>query len=96
MSLKTEYGSHDLTGRIKNLSSQYTLTGVALTITIEDCEGDFPHPSCVTIGEDKDHHFWVHIPPGQVRDISEPIYTGSTQPKGKLQWYYSISYTTGK
>jgi hypothetical protein len=96
MILQTQYGSQKLTGRIKNNSHQYTLAGVALTITFEDCEGDAPRPSCVTIGEDKDHYYSVNIPPGQVRDVSEYVYAGSTHPRGKLQWHYSISYTEGK
>jgi hypothetical protein len=93
MVLKTEYGSsYKIVGRIKNNSHQYTLTALGMNVSFEDCEGD----SCVTIGEDKDHYYGMDIPPGQVRGISEYVYPGSTRPRGKLVWHYSISYTEGK
>jgi hypothetical protein len=88
--------AYKIVGRIKNNSHQYTLTGLGMNVSFEDCEGDSLRPTCVTIGEDKDHYYGMNIPPGQVREISEYVYSGSTRPKGKLVWHYSISYTEGK
>jgi hypothetical protein len=96
MVLKTEYGSYKIIGRIKNNSHQYTLTGVGVDLSFEDCEGESLKPTCVTIGEDKGHYYEMNIPPGQVREISGHVYPGGTRPKGKLVWHYSISYTQGK
>jgi len=89
-------GIYRLVGRIKNNSPTYTLTGLSLKIVLEDCEGgDTARPSCVTIGEEQ-HSLFEHIPPGQVREISESVFPGDTKPRGKLVWHYSISYTKGK
>jgi hypothetical protein len=96
ISLKQQYGSYTIVGRIKNNSHQYTLTGLGLSVVFEDCESESPRTSCVIIGEDKDHYFSMNVPPGQVRDMSEYVYPGSTRPKGKLVWHYSISYTEAK
>jgi hypothetical protein len=91
------FGAYKLVGRIKNNSPSYTLTGLSLKIVLEDCEGgDTSQPSCVTIGESEEHPLFENIPAGQVRDVSDYIFPGSTKPQGKLVWHYSISYTEGK
>jgi hypothetical protein len=51
--LTMEYGSREMVGRIRNRSSQYTLTGLGLTVTLEDCEGATSQPSCVTSAKTK-------------------------------------------
>jgi hypothetical protein len=88
-------GSYKLVGRIRNNSPSYTLTGLSLKIVFEDCDAA-AQASCVTIGESEEHPFFANIPPGQVRDLDSYIFPGSTKPKGKLVWHYSIAYTEGK
>jgi hypothetical protein len=89
------FGSYKLVGRIKDNSPSYTLTGLSLKIVLGDCNNDI-RLSCVTIGESEEHPFFENIPVGQVREVSDYIFPGSTKPKGKLVWHYSIAYTEGK
>jgi hypothetical protein len=88
-------GSYKLVGRIRNNSPSYTLTGLGLKIVLDDCDAAAP-PNCVTIGDSEEHPFFENIPPGQVRELDSYIFPGSTKPKGKLVWHYSIAYTEGK
>ena len=93
--LQNDYGSYRIIGRIKNNSHQYTLTGLGVNFSFEDCESDTPRLNCVTIGEAKENYL-LNIPAGQVRDLSEYVYPGSTRAKGKMVWHYFIFYTEGR
>ena len=95
ITLQPDYTGYKITGRIKNNSRQYTMTAVGLNISFDDCDTNTSNENCVTIGESKDRVSLL-IPAGQLREISEHVYPGSTHPKGRLVWHYSVSYIEGK
>jgi hypothetical protein len=96
VSLKTEYGSHKMTGRLKNMSARYTLTNVTFVVTMRDCVDAASSKNCIIIGE-SDEAMYVSIPPGQARDFDEYIYFPRTlKAKNQLQWDYRVTGTKGK
>lgn len=79
--------SFELVGRIRNKSTQYTLTTLRLRITMKDCLSAGP---CETVGESS---VWVFIsvPPGQSREIKDSVYFSNLgNPRGQFQWSYMI------
>jgi hypothetical protein len=96
--LHSDGGSYKLLGRIRNNSPSYTLTGLSLKIILHDCDSVVQpsSPNCVTIGQSEEHPLFESIPPGQVRELDDYIFPGTTKPRGKLVWEYSVAYTEGK
>jgi hypothetical protein len=86
-------GSYELEGRIKNGSSTYTMTDLRIKITMQDC---MKSKSCEIIGEST---AWVFndIPPGQSRNLKDSVhFSNLPKPRGKYEWYYSITEIKGK
>jgi hypothetical protein len=74
------HGHDNLTGRIYNKSSQYTIDELVVHITLRDGN--------VIVGE-TDETVMVKIPPGQAREINEYLYFSSTVPS-IFTWNYHI------
>ena len=63
----------ELTGKVRNSSTKYTLSGLTLKITIRDCPTKKSiSKGCDIVGENEVYSR-VTIPPGQVRSISEYV-----------------------
>jgi len=97
VTLKSDYGGYKIAGRIKNNSPKYTLKQVTFIVTMQDCSGESPSQNCITIGENNETAY-LTVPPGQARDFDESVYFsgGSLNPKGHLEWNYSISQIKGE
>lgn len=86
-------GSYRLTGRVHNMSGRFTLTGLNLKLTIQDC---LPSGQCDTIGERTESPL-LSIPPGQARDIDESVYfSGVAALHGHMEWSYNLVGTEGR
>ncbi len=82
---------YEMTGRIINHSDQYTLNGVQLKISVEDCKNDTPM-SCIVFWATNEY-IYITIPPKQARDFKKAISIYSDQNiEGLLRWNYSILY----
>ncbi len=83
-----EYGAgYKFSGRLKNISDEYSLTNISLNIIFKDLENDTSK-----ILEEKSttlHHITVH--PGKSSEFSTPIYSWHLAPKGKLDFDYEIT-----
>src|SRR4051812_15580924 len=53
-------GNTQLTGRVRNLSPEFTLTGVELKLQLEDCVDK----KCEVVGETAES-LYLNVPPGQ-------------------------------
>lgn len=97
VTLKPYSGSYKLSGRIKNNSAKHTLKQVNLVVTTQDCSGETRSPNCITIGE-RNEDLFLSVPPGQARDFEESVYFsgGPLNPKGHLEWNYSVSQIRGE
>jgi hypothetical protein len=73
VTLKPDYSSYKMSGRIKNNSRKFTLKQVAFVVTMQDCAGESTSKNCITIGEGNGS-VYLGIPPGQARDFGESIY----------------------
>jgi hypothetical protein len=84
------YGGYRLHGRVRNQNKHYRVKVVTLTITLNDCAPD-SQDDCDTVGE-TDTRIYLDVPPGQVRDIDDPVYfsTGSGV-RRHMQWSYRVS-----
>ena len=95
LTLKPSYSGYDLTGRIKNNSSQYALNGIQMNLIFRDCEIENEN-NCIIVAEENEY-IYTNIPPQQARDFSESIYLYSDMKiKGKMVWSYDIAYTKAK
>lgn len=92
--LEPQYsGSYKLTGRVYNMSHQFTLTSLDLKLTIQDC---LPGGKCDTVGESTESPF-LTIPPGQARDLDERVhFSGVVAPRGNLTWRYDLIGIKGR
>lgn len=87
-----------LMGQIKNNSPRYTLTGIGIRITMQDCapEGVTGKIKCKTVGEGTEQ-LNLNIPPRQVREINEfvslPANLGAI---ASPSLNYSIQYIEGR
>lgn len=85
-------GTREVAGRLRNHSTQYTLTEVALRVSIEDCvdqQCEIVAQSEVTVKP--------QIPPGQARDFSERAYFKSAlQLRGVLRLRIEVIRTRGE
>ncbi|MDZ7840529.1 MAG: hypothetical protein U5R46_06870 [Gammaproteobacteria bacterium] len=89
MEMTAQYrNSYRMTGRLVNMSSDYALRRVTITITASDCTkgGD----DCIVVGEAK-RIFSVDIPPGQARDVVDQYVFPRFSLQGELQWRHDLS-----
>jgi hypothetical protein len=94
--LKSDDGTnYELAGRIKNNSRKFTLTHLDIIVAMQDCPGISPTSNCVTIGESR-VSIYEEIPPGEARDFKKSVYFGPFNPKGHLNWSYSVPETTAR
>jgi hypothetical protein len=85
-------GFEKLTGRIRNGSSRYVLTGVEMAITVRDCVSGV----CDVVGQ-ASHTVMLDVPPGQVRAVDDYVYFSNMPPKrGEYQWDYQIKSVEGR
>lgn len=77
--------SYRMTGRLVNVSEEYTLTSVKITITASDCTDD-----CIVVGEAQ-RIISAEIPPRQARDIVEQYVFSRFSLQGELQWSHTLS-----
>jgi hypothetical protein len=93
-----QYSSYpEITGRVINNSSKYSLSELALKITFRDCPKAAKPGDCVTIGEStKNIH--LNVPPGQARNFAETVYASEheTKAKGSLEWDYQVTTIKGR
>lgn len=85
---------HQISGRIKNNSSKFTLSELGLKITLKDCIEDTSstESKCDIVGQ-SDTAIDTTVPPGQARDFSRNVdFDSETRIRGKLSWYYTVSY----
>lgn len=91
--LQGDYG-YEVTGRVRNHSARYTLSGFALRVTLEDCMND---TTCDVVSQGNESAYGVFVPPGQARDFRiSVIGTYALRLKGKLRWDYSLVETRGR
>ena len=97
VTLKPEYSTYKLAGRVKNNSRIYTLSSITLKVTMQDCPKQESPDGCVRIGEESES-IYVNVPPAQARDFDRSVYflSGTIRPKGVLRWHYSIEELEGK
>ena len=97
VTLKPDYSGYKIEGRIKNNSPKYILKQVKFIVTMQDCSGEASSKYCVTIGESNES-VYVTIPSRQARDFSDSMYfsSGRLNPKGNLEWNYSVSQIKGE
>lgn len=89
MEMTAQYrNSYRMTARLVNMSPEYALRRVTITITASDCTngGD----DCIVIGE-VERIFSVDIPPRQARDIVDQYVFPRFALQGELQWRYELS-----
>lgn len=95
ISFKPINNNYEMTGRIKNNSEKYNLSGVQLRITAKDCTDRYSD-NCIIFSE-KEEYIYISIPPKQARDFRKDIYLYSDQLiKDKIIWDYSIGYVESK
>ena len=81
-----------LMGKIRNKSTQYTLTEVVLQITVFDCRND----DCEIIGQG-DELIWIKVPPGQEKKVVEYVHISNMrQPLGKISCQCEIICAKGR
>ena len=84
------YGSsYQLIARIRNLSSDFTLTAVELELSARDCPTPEESEDCVIVGQQK-QNIQIRVPPQQGRDITRQLIFPTMRPDGELVWGYSI------
>jgi hypothetical protein len=66
--LAQQNGLYHLVGRVRNDSSRYTLDGLRLHVTVQDCAGQFCRAAM-----DRDEDLRLVVPPGQPRDFDLPL-----------------------
>jgi hypothetical protein len=96
--LRLDSKRHTLMGQIKNNSQRYTLAGIGIKITMQDCEpqGTDGKTKCETVGEAAEQ-LNLDIPPKQVRDIDAYVSLPSNmRVLSSPSWSYSVQYIEGK
>lgn len=87
--------NYEMTGRIRNNSEKYNLSGVQLSITAKDCTNKYDN-NCIIISEKKEYIF-ISIPPKQARYFKKDIHLYSDQLiKDKVIWDYSVEYAESR
>lgn len=80
--------SYQMTARLVNNSSEFTLRSLKITITASDCTN--AGANCIVVGED-DRTVTVEIPPRQARDIVEQYVFPRFVLQGELKWKSRMS-----
>ncbi len=89
--IKPSNSHFEMTGRIINNSDQYTLKGMQLKMSAEDCKNN-SQMSCIVFWENNEY-IYITIPPKQARDFRKAISIYSDQNiEGLLEWNYSVQY----
>lgn len=82
---------YEMTGRVINNSEKYTLNGMLLNVTAQECS-DSLNTECMVISEQQEN-IYITVPPGQGRNFRKNVYLYSNQDiQGHLVWNYSIQY----
>jgi hypothetical protein len=90
LSLRDSIGTRKVfTGRIKNLSTTYTLSAIALELTAYDCPDREITKSCDIIGQ-ADVTAGARVPPGQVRSFEQYVSFFNMPPARNFQWSYGL------
>ncbi len=84
-------GGYQFNARLVNSHPSVLLKESAISITLLDC-ADETQDNCQVIGQ-TDERVTLHIPAGQVRDISLALHFDTAEPKGHARWQYRISGT---
>src|SRR3569623_2524334 len=85
-------GARDVSGRLRNHSTQFTLQEVDLRVSIEDCLDGH----CETVDQ-SDITVKPHVPPGQARDFSQRAYFKSMlQLRGEPRLRIDVISTRGE
>ena len=90
--------TYELTGRVRNKSSQYTVNFIGMKIQVKDCSVTSlsVESTCVVVGE-SDTSLYLNIPPIQVRDFRQYVsFPNDMKIRGHMQWSYTVSYITAK
>ncbi len=89
----TEAAGYRVTGRVRNRSPRYTLTGMQLQVVIKDCY----QSTCDVVGQADVPVSGMEIPPAQLRWLDRQVYFSSLPPmRGSLQWSYKVDYITAR
>lgn len=82
--------SYNITGRIRNQSSEHTLTEVSLQVVMSDCvKSGEQDDNCEIVGE-VTTRIIKHIPPGQARDFNDNIQFAQAKLRGQVAWEYTV------
>ena len=76
-------------GRVKNLSTAYTLSAVSLRLTAYDCPGQEISKTCDIIGQ-ADVTAAVRVPPGQARSFEQYVSFVNMPPPRNFKWSYEL------
>lgn len=87
-----ERDTREISGRIRNHSTQFTLVELGIQVSLEDCVDG----RCEVINQ-TDFTLKLNVPPGQARDFRERIHFRSTPAlRGQLQSRYEVLTTRGE
>jgi len=91
---RSQYGSsYQLTGRVRNLSTTYSISSLTLRIVLRDC---ITPQDCSTVG-DRNEYVIVSVPPGQTRGVDELVYFSDVPAfRGSFAWSYSVTEIKAK
>jgi hypothetical protein len=94
LKLDSAGASYTITGRVRNRSARYTLSGFALRIPLEDCLNETTFD---VVRQDNEWAFVERVPPRQARDFEIlTIDPDNLHFKGKLRWNYRLVETRGR
>jgi hypothetical protein len=86
--------NYNMIGRVRNHSSQYTLSDFSIKVTLEDC---FNGTACDVIYQEDRSAFPGLVPPGQARDFDiSGIGNYDMRLKGSLRWHYALTEVRGR
>ena len=92
MKIIDERRGKQITGRVRNHSSEFTLTELRVQVSMEDCVDNH----CEVINQ-TDIDLKPNVPPGQARDFRELLYfTSPLAPRGKPELKYTVVSTRGE
>lgn len=90
LSLRDSVGTRKVfTGRVKNLSTAYTLSTISLRLTAYDCPDREITKECDIIGQ-ADATPSVRVPPGQVRSFEEYVSFFNMPRARNFRWSYGL------
>jgi hypothetical protein len=90
LSLRDSVGTRKVfTGRVKNLSTAYTLSTISLRLTAYDCPGQEVTKECDIIGQ-ADVTPALRVPPGEVRTFDEYVSFANMPKARNFRWSYVL------